>query len=120
MYPQASPLIHDSRKWTYKYEGGPEEPSLPGTSDDHSFSDSVFDSIKHQFRPHSSAITLIGSTPLPKSKPKATPTTTLPITTSEQAPPLSTTMTMTPPPTVSNKTTTTINDTSSHRDSYLV
>ena len=29
MYPQASPLIHDSRKWTYKYEGGSEEPSLP-------------------------------------------------------------------------------------------
>ena len=28
MYPQASPLIHDSRKWTYKYEGGSEEPSL--------------------------------------------------------------------------------------------
>ena len=45
MYPQASPLIHDSRKWTYKYEGGSEEPSLPGTSDNHSFSDSVFDSI---------------------------------------------------------------------------
>ena len=57
--------------------------------------------------------TLIRFTLMPKSKPKATPTTTLPITTSEQAPPLSTTMTMTPPPTVSNKTTTTINDTSS-------
>ena len=109
MYPQASPLIHDSRKWTYKYEGGSEEPSLPGSSDDHSF----FDSIKRQLRPHSSAITLIRFTQLHKSKPKATPTTTLPITTSEQAPPLSTTMTMTPPPTVSNKTTTTINDTSS-------
>ena len=48
--------------------------------------------------------TLIGFTPSPKSKPKATPTTTPPITTSEQAPPLSTTMTMIPPPTVSNKT----------------
>ena len=41
MYAQASPLIHDSRKWTYKYEGGSEEPSLPGTSDNHSFSYSV-------------------------------------------------------------------------------
>ena len=58
MYPQASPLIHDSRKWTYKYEGGSEEPSLPGTSDDHSFSDSVFDSIKRRLRPHSSAVTM--------------------------------------------------------------
>ena len=47
MYAQASPLIHDSRKWTYKYEGGSEEPSLPGTSDSHSFSYSVFDSIKY-------------------------------------------------------------------------
>ena len=56
MYPQASPLIHDSRKWTYKYEGGSEEPSLPGTSDDHS--DSVFDSIKHRLYPHSSAVTM--------------------------------------------------------------
>ena len=119
MYPQASPLIHDSRKWTYKYEGGSKEPSLPGTSDDHSFSDSVFDSIKRQLRPHSSAITLIRFTQSHKSKPKATPTTTLPITTSEQAPPLSTTMTMTPPPTVSNKTTTTINDTSSKIFIYL-
>ena len=58
MYAQASPLIHDSRKWTYKYEGGSEEPSLPGTSDDHSFSDSVFDSIKRRLRPHSSAVTM--------------------------------------------------------------
>ena len=48
MYPQASPLIHDSRKWTYKYEGGSKEPSLPGTSDDHSFPDSVFYSIKRR------------------------------------------------------------------------
>ena len=115
MYPQASPLIHDSRKWTYKYEGGSEEPSLPGTSDDHS----VFDSIKRRLCPHSSPITLIRFTQSHKSKPKATPTTTLPITTSEQAPPLSTTMTMTPPPTVSNKTTTTINDTSSKIFIYL-
>ena len=57
MYPQASPLIHNSRKWTYKYEGGSEEPSLPGTSDDHSFSDSVFDSIRHRLHPHS-AVTM--------------------------------------------------------------
>ena len=56
MYPQASPLIHDSRKWTYKYEGGSKEPSLPGTSDDHSFSDSIFDSIRHRLCPHSSAL----------------------------------------------------------------
>ena len=95
------------------------KPSLPGTSDDHSFSNSIFDSIKRQLRPHSSAITLIRFTQSHKSKPKATPTTTLPITTSEQAPPLSTTMTMTPPPTVSNKTTTTINDTSSKIFIYL-
>ena len=62
--------------------------------------------------------TLIGFTPLPKSKPKATPTTTPPITTSEQAPPLSTTMTRTPPPpTVSNKTE--INTTSGKIFIYL-
>ena len=57
MYPLASPLIHDSRKWTYKYEGGSEEPSLPGTSDDHS-ADSIFDSIKRRLHPHSSAVTM--------------------------------------------------------------
>ena len=59
--------------------------------------------------------TLIGFTPSPKSKPKATPTTTLPITTAEQAPP-PLTATMAPPtPPVSIKTATTINTTSGKR-----
>ncbi|XP_019862012.1 PREDICTED: mucin-5AC-like isoform X1 [Amphimedon queenslandica] len=58
--------------------------------------------------------TLIGFTPLPKSKPKATPSTTTPtITTSKQAPPpLTSTLTPPTPPPASIKVATTITTTS--------